>query len=244
MLVHHLRLVARAALSVTGPDLEVRMKPSLYAHPFSSYSQKVLIALYENDTPFTYRKIVPEDPDTMSELAQLWPLKKFPVLLDAGQPYVESSVIIERLGQRYPGTVELIPHDSQQALEVRMLDRVIDNYVMTPMQRIVADFLRAPEAHDPLGVAQARALLDAAYGWLNGVMAARNWLSSGGGFSLADCAAAPSLFYADWVHEIRADFPHVQAYRRRLLARPSVVRTVDEARPYRHLFPPGAPNRD
>ena len=219
------------------------MKPSLFAHPFASYCQKVLIALYENGTDFTYRKIGPEDPAAMSELTALWPLKKFPVLLDAGQTYVESSIIIEHLANRHPGAVQLIPKDLAGALEVRMLDRFFDNYVMTPMQRIVADFLRAASDRDPLGVREAHAMLDTAYGWLNGVMAKRNW-SSGGDFSLADCAAAPSLFYADWVHPIDAEFPHVRAYRARLLARPSVARTVEEGRPYRQFFPPGAPNRD
>jgi glutathione S-transferase len=219
------------------------MKPSLFAHPFASYCQKVLIALYENGTPFTYRKIGPEDPNAMSELAELWPLKKFPVFLDEGQTYVESSVIIERVALRYPGAVELIPKNAPDALEVRMLDRFFDNYVMTPMQRIVADFMRPTSDRDPLGVKEARALLDSAYGWLNDVMAKRNW-SSGGEFSLGDCAAAPALFYADWVHEIRADFTYARAYRQRLLARPSVARTVDEARPYRQFFPPGAPDRD
>jgi glutathione S-transferase len=219
------------------------MKPSLYAHPFSSYCQKVLIALYENDTPFIYRKIGPEDPDAISELAELWPLKKFPVLFDEEKTYVESSIIIEHLTLRYPGAVALIPKDARDALEVRMMDRFFDNYVMTPMQRIVADFIRASSDRDPLGVKGARALLDSAYGWLNGIMSNRQW-SSGGEFGLADCAAAPALFYADWVHEISDVFPFVQDYRRRLLARPSVARTVDEARPYRQLFPPGAPNRD
>jgi glutathione S-transferase len=219
------------------------MKPSLYAHPFASYCQKVLIALYENGTPFTYRKIGPEDPAAMSELAALWPLKKFPVLVDQGQTYVESSVIIEHLAIHHPGAVQLIPKDPQGALEIRMLDRFFDNYVMTPMQRIVADFIRVPSDRDPLGVKEARSLLDSAYDWLNGVMAARNW-ASGSDFSLADCAAAPALFYADWVHEVPDTFPHVRAYRRRLLARPSVARSVDEARPFRQFFPPGAPNRD
>ena len=219
------------------------MKPSLFAHPFASYCQKVLIALYENGTDFIYRKIGPEDPAAMSELTALWPLKKFPVLLDAGRTYVESSVIIEHLAARHPGTVQLIPADFAGALEVRMMDRFFDNYVMTPMQRIVADFLRAAIDRDPLGVQEARSGLDSAYGWLNGVMATRTWCG-GGDFSLADCAAAPSLFYADWVHEIRDEFPYVRAFRRRLLARPSIARTVDEARPYRQFFPPGAPNRD
>ena len=219
------------------------MKPSLYAHPFASYCQKVLIALYENGTPFTYRRIGPEDPTAMTELAALWPLKKFPVLVDEGQTYVESSVIIEYLAIRHPGVVQLIPKDPQGALQVSMLDRFFDNYVMTPMQRIVADFLRPASDRDPLGVKEARSLLDSAYGWLNGVMATRNW-AAGADFSLADCAAAPSLFYSDWVHEVRDEFPHVRAYRRRLLARPSVARAVDEGRPYRQFFPPGAPNRD
>jgi glutathione S-transferase len=219
------------------------MKPSLFAHPFSSYCQKVLIALYENGTAFIYRKFGPEDPDAMSELAALWPLKKFPVLLDEGQTYVESSVIIEHLAIRHPGTVQLIPDNPRDALEVRMMDRIFDNYVMTPMQRIVADFMRAASDRNPLGVMEARSTLDSAYSWLNGVLAKRNW-SSGGDFSLADCAAAPALFYSDWIHEIRDEFPHVRAYRQRLLARPSIARAVDEARPYRQFFPPGAPNRD
>lgn len=219
------------------------MKPSLYAHPFSSYCQKVLIALYENETPFTYRKLGPEDPTAMSELAQLWPLKKFPVLLDEGQTYVESSVIIEHLSLRYPGALQLLPKDPRDALEVRMMDRFFDNYVMTPMQKIVADFMRPGSDRDATGVKDARALLDSAYGWLNGVMARRNW-AGGSDFSLGDCAGAPSLFYADWVQEIGAEFSHVRAYRGRLLARASVARTVDEARPYRQFFPPGAPDRD
>lgn len=219
------------------------MKPSLFAHPFASYCQKVLIALYENGTDFTYRKFGPEDPTAMSELAELWPLKKFPVLLDEGHTYLESSVIIEHLAIRYPGAVQLIPKDPAGALEVRTMDRFFDNYVMTPMQRIVADLMRATSDRDPLGVVEARSTLDSAYSWLNGVMAKRTW-SGGGDFSLADCAAAPSLFYSDWVHEIRDEFPHVRIFRARLLARPSVARTVDEGRPYRQFFPPGAPDRD
>ncbi len=219
------------------------MQPSLYAHPFAAYCQKVLIALYENGTPFTYRKIGPEDPTAMSELAELWPLKKFPVFVDEGHTYIESSVIIEHLAIRHPGTVQLIPRDRENALEVRMMDRFFDNYVMTPMQRIVADFIRAQGDRDPLGVQEARTLLDTSYRWLNGVLATRHW-ACGDDFSLADCAAAPALFYSDWVREVGDEFAHVRAYRQRLLARPSIARAVDEGRPYRKLFPPGAPNRD
>jgi glutathione S-transferase len=219
------------------------MKPSLFAHPFASYCQKVLIALYENGTDFTYRKIGPEDPTAMSELESLWPLKKFPVLLDQGQTYVESSIIIEYLAIRHPGHTMLIPRDPEKALEVRMLDRFFDNYVMTPMQKIVADFLRAAGERDPVGVSEAHASLETAYAWLNGLMDKSTW-AAGEAFSLGDCAAAPSLFYADWVHEIGMQYPRVRDYRARLLAHPSVARTVEEARPFRHFFPPGAPNRD
>ena len=124
-----------------------------------------------------------------------------------------------------------------------MLDRIFDNYVMTPMQRIVFDFIRAPADRDPAGVADAHALLDRAYAWLDGALAGRTW-ATGDAFTLADCAAAPALFYADWVHPIDGKHARLRGYRARLLARPSVARCVDEARPYRKLFPPGAPDRD
>lgn len=214
----------------------------LYAHPFSSYCQKVLIALYENATPFTFRMLGPEDPVTGAEFAALWPIMRMPLLLDGRHRVVESSVIIEHLGIAHPGPVRLIP-DGPTALEVRFLDRVFDNYVMTPMQRIVADFMRADADRDPIGVAQAHELLATAYDWLDGHLAGRAW-AAGAAFGLADCAAAPSLFYADWVHPIPEELATLRAYRARLLARPSVARAVDEARPYRSFFPPGAPDRD
>ena len=129
------------------------------------------------------------------------------------------------------------------ALEVRSLDRFFDNYVSTPQQKIVFDRIRPEADRDPYGVAEARAMLEAAYGWLDGVMAKREW-AAGAQFSLADCGAAPFLFYADWTHEIDARFANVRAYRQRLLARPSFARAVDEARPYRPYFPLGAPDRD
>ncbi len=219
------------------------MKPSLFAHPFAAYCQKVLIALYENGTDFTYRKIGPDDPTAMSELESLWPLKKFPVLLDAGKTYIESSIIIEHLCIRHPGAVELVPRDPERALEVRMMDRFFDNYVMTPMQKIVADFIRASGERDATGVREAHTLLETAYGWLNGAIEMRTW-AAGESFTMSDCAAAPSLFFSDWVHEISSKHAKVREYRARLLARPSVARAVDEARPFRHFFPPGAPPRD
>ena len=215
----------------------------LYAHPFSSYCQKVLIALYENGTPFEIRMLAPGDERVAAEHAALWPLKRIPVLVDEGHTVVEASIIIEHLALHHPGPVRLIPEDPRAALDVRMMDRVFDNYVMTPMQKIVFDGLSAAEDRDRRGVGDARETLEIAYRWLDDVMTARDW-AAGGRFSLADCAAAPALFYADWVHPIGKTFPNVRAYRQRLLARPSFARAVDEARPYRSLFPPGAPDRD
>jgi glutathione S-transferase len=222
---------------------EAPVSLTLYAHPFSSYCQKVIVALYENATPFTYRQLGPEDPEAGAEWVGLWPLKKMPVLVDGETPVFESSVIIEHLDLFHPGPVRLVPADAKQALEVRMMDRVFDNYVMTPMQAIVFDHLRPADDRDPFGVARAREKLDDAYRWLDGALAGRHW-ASGDAFGLADCAAAPSLFYADWVHEIDATFGNLRAYRARLLARPSFARAVAEARPFRKLFPPGAPDRD
>jgi glutathione S-transferase len=217
------------------------MALKLYAHPFSSYCQKALIALYENDTPFEFRML--GDEEAAAELAALWPLKRFPVLIDNGRTIVEASIIIEYLGLHHPGPVVLIPDDPRAALDVRMLDRFFDNYVMTPQQRIIFDSLRPANARDPLGVAEARAMLDTAYSSLDTRMSGREW-AAGDAFSLADCAAAPALFYADWTHPISAAHANVHAYRRRLLDRPSFARAVDEARPYRPLFPLGAPDRD
>lgn len=215
----------------------------LYAHPFSSYCQKVLIALYENDTPFEFRMLAPGDERAAAEHAALWPLKRFPVLVDEGRTVVEASIIIEHLGLHHPGPVRLIPEDARARLDVRMMDRFFDNYIMTPMQKIVIDSIRAAEHRDRQGVAEARATLDTAYGWLDDAMSAREW-AAGNTFSLADCAGAPALFYADWAHPIDRAFSNVHAFRQRLLARPSFARAVDEARPYRPLFPLGAPDRD
>jgi glutathione S-transferase len=170
-------------------------------------------------------------------------LKRFPVLVDGGRTVLESSVIIEHLSLGYPGPVQLLPADAKAALAVRMMDRFFDNYVMTPTQKIVFDHIREPESRDPQGVADARAMLDSAYQWLDGRLGESEW-ACGDAFSLADCAAAPALFYGDWVHEIDGAFSNTRAYRARLLARPSFARAVDEARPYRHFFPPGAPDRD
>jgi glutathione S-transferase len=212
----------------------------LYAHPFSSYSQKVLIALYENATPFEYRNL--EDPSANAELASLWPLKRFPILVDQGRTILEASTVIEYLQIHYPGPVCMIP-EGDTGVEVRMLDRIFDNYVMTPMQKIVLNQLRPEPDRDPYGVTEARGFLDRIYAWLDERLAGRNW-ATGETFTLADCAAAPSLFYADWAHEIPPAHANLRAYRARLLACSSVARAVDDARPYRKYFPLGAPDRD
>lgn len=219
------------------------MALSLYAHPFSSYCQKVLIPLYENGTPFAFRMLAPGDERMAAELAALWPLRKMPVLVDGDRVVVESSIIIEHLELHHPGPVRLIPEDPRAALPVRMLDRFFDQYLMTPMQKIVGDALRAADRRDPQGVADARATLDTAYRWLDGELRGRTW-AAGGAFSLADCSAAPALFYADWAHPIADALGTVRTYRSRLLERPSVRRAVDEARPFRPFFPLGAPDRD
>jgi glutathione S-transferase len=215
----------------------------LYAHPFSSYCQKVLIPLYENATPFELCLLAPDHPQTMAEHAAVWPLKKMPVVVDGARTVIEASVIVEYLDLYHPGRITFVPADAREALEVRTMDRFFDNYVMTPMQKIVLDTIRAPDQRDPAGVADAHAMLETSYRWLNDTMKGREWAASGA-FSLADCAAAPSLFYADWVHPIDTSLSELRAYRRRLLARPSFARAVDEARPYRVNFPPGAPDRD
>ena len=215
--------------------------PRLYAHPFSSYSQKALVALYENGTPFEYRSL--EQPEANEELAALWPMRRFPVLVDQGRTILEASCIVEYLDLHHPGPVRLIPADAKAALEVRMLDRVFDNYVATPQQKVVFDRLRPEASRDGYGVAEARTMLETAYAWLDRHMAGREW-AAGDDFSLADCAAAPFLFYADWTHRIDPAFANVHAYRARLLARPSFARAVDEGRPFRGYFPLGAPDRD
>ena len=216
-------------------------RPRLYAHPFSSYSQKALVALYENQTGFDYRNL--EDAQANAELAALWPMRRFPVLVDGDRTVIEATSVIEYLDLHYPGPVKLIPEDRDSALEVRMLDRFFDNYVSTPQQKLVFDSMRSEADHDPYGVKQARTMLETAYAWLDRRMATREW-AVGATFTLADCAAAPFLFYADWTHAIDARFANVRAYRERLLARPSFKRAVDEARPYRAYFPLGAPDRD
>jgi glutathione S-transferase len=215
------------------------MTLKLYAHPLSSYCHKALIALYENDIPFEFVMLDGSEP-AASDFAALWPMKRFPLLTDGARIVPESTMIVDYLGAHYPGPVRLIPDDADAAIEVRTMDRFFDNYVMNSQGRVVFDCFRPEDKHDPYGVAQAKAVLDTAYAWLDGWMAGREW-AAGGAFSLADCAAAPALLYADWTHAIPREYANIWAYRSRLLARPSYARVLEEMRPYRHMFPLGAP---
>jgi glutathione S-transferase len=218
------------------------MTLTLYDHPFSSYTQKVLIALYENGTPFAFHSVWPESEHT-AEWLRRWPLAKFPVLSDGERTVAETSIIIEYLQLKHPGPVRLIPDDPVVALDVRFLDRIFDLHVMDAAQHAVDGALTGDPAKRVDGQALAEKKLDRSYAWLEETLADRNW-AAGADFTLADCAAAPALFYADWVHPIAEAYPVLRAYRSRLLARPSFARAVDEARPFRPLFPLGAPDRD
>ena len=217
------------------------MTIELFAHPFSSYCQKAIAALYENDTPCTLRMLEPGS-DSEAELAAIWPIGKFPVLRESARVVPEATTIVEYLDVHHRGPVRFVPDDPDAAIEARMLDRFFDNYVATPQQRIVFDLIRPEAARDPQGVAEARALLDKAYAWLDERMAGREWAA--GDFGLADLSAAPQLFYADWSHPMDGRYPNVAAYRERLMKRPSFARAIDEARAYRKFFPGGAPYRD
>jgi glutathione S-transferase len=215
------------------------MTLKLFSHPFSSYCQKALIAFYENAVPHE-PQMLETGSAASAELSRLWPLQRFPVLEDHGRVVPEATIIIEYLAVHYPGPIPLVPSDPGAAIDVRLMDRFFDNYVMTPQGSIVFDFIRPQGMQDAYGVAQSRALLDKAYRWLDERMAARTW-AAGESFSMADCAAAPALLYADWTHPIPPALANLRAYRTRLLERPSYARALDEARPYRHLFPLGAP---
>jgi glutathione S-transferase len=214
------------------------MSLSLYCHPLASFCWKVLIALYENDTPF--EKIIVDlgDPASRAAFARVWPLAKFPVLKDAARDVIvpESSIIIEYLAQHYPGKATLLSPDADVARRTRLCDRFYDLYVHEPMQEIVVDRLRPPGKSDPYGVEQARTTLATAYSMIDSDMADKEW-AMGDAFTMADCAATPSLYYANLQHPLGAGHANARAYLARLLARASVVRVLQEAQPYMHMVP-------
>lgn len=213
------------------------MALALYYHPLASFCHKVLIALYENATPFVPRIVDLADQNASAGFLNLWPVGKIPVLHDEGPNRIipETTIIIEYLDRHYRGRQAFFPQDDAQNLDARLWDRFFDFYVQLPMQKIVADRLRAPGDGDRAGVADAKASLATAYRMIEERMADRTW-AAGESFSVADCAAAPALFYAGML----VPFPvngHLAAYFERLLARPSFSRVIAEARPYFELFP-------
>ncbi|MEH6417065.1 glutathione S-transferase family protein [Pseudomonas sp. CGJS7] len=214
------------------------MSLHLYSHPLASFCHKVLIALYEQGTPFQAHLVDLGNPDAKADFLDLWPVGKMPVLRDQarGRTVPETTVIVEYLHQHYPGPRALLPADQDACLQVRLWDRFFDLYVHTPMQKIVADHLRAPGEKDPRGVADARATLATAYAMIERQAGERGWIC-GEDFTLADCAAAPALFYAAIVAPLPPEHSRLTAYYDRLMDRPSVHRTQVEARPYFHMYP-------
>jgi glutathione S-transferase len=214
------------------------MALTLLFHPLSSFCWKALIALYENGTEFQPQIIDLGDAASQAQLADLWPLTKFPVLRDhkRDRTVPETSIIIEYLQTHYPGPVRLLPEDAELCLEARLWDRFFDLYVSVPVQKIVGDRLRPEANRDPHGIADARKTLNKAYDMIERQVAKGAW-AVGSDFTMADCAAAPALFYASILQPFDARHPALAAYFERLLQRPSVVRVLAEARPYFSMFP-------
>ncbi len=218
------------------------MTLQLFAHPFSSYCWKVQIPLTADETEYTYRNVDPSEPGVMDELKSLWPIGKFPVLVDGDEVVVETTCIIEYLQAKHPGPNIWIP-ERDEGRRVRFLDRFFDLHIQGNMQPSVNHALRPEGCGDAFGAEQGLKALRVAYDWLEANLPDSEW-AAGDTFTLADCAAAPALFYADWVDEIGDSRPRLKAYRARLLAHPAVQKSVEGARPYRPYFPLGAPDRD
>lgn len=214
------------------------MALTLYFHPLSSFCQKVLIALYENETPFTGQVVDLGDSRARAAFLELWPTGKIPLLRDErnDRTVPETTIIIEYLDQHYPGARPLLPQDRAGRLEARLWDRLFDLYVAVPMQKVVGDHLRADGEHDPRGVTDAISTLRMAYGLIERGIADRSW-AAGEAFSIADCAAAPALFFASIVDPFPQSHPRLAAYFERLVRRPAIRRTLAEARPFFKLFP-------
>jgi glutathione S-transferase len=210
----------------------------LYYHPLSSFCQKVLIALYENGTPFTPQLVDFADGASREAFLKIWPVGKFPVLADEARDWLipESSIIIEYLDRHYPGKTRFVPEDGDLAGQTRMRDRFFDLYVAQPMQKIVTDRLRPQGGHDAIGVEQAKAQLKTALDMIDGEIGSKTW-AMGDAFGMADCAAAPALSYADRVMPFADSHKNAAAYLARLKQRPSFARALSEAEPYLKLFP-------
>jgi len=212
------------------------MALALYFHPLSSYCQKVLMALYENATPFEPVPIDLGDPVSRARLTAHWPIGKFPVLVDGDWVVPESSIIIEYLDQKYPGPVRFIPADPDVARQMRLRDRFFDCYIDDQLGRIAGLRLRPEGQKDPRGITEAQTRIETALDLVDKDMATKAW-AMGETFTMADCAAAPALFYANMVIPFGQTHPHAMAYLKRLMARPSYARALREAEPYLHLVP-------
>jgi glutathione S-transferase len=214
------------------------MSLKLYFHPLSSFCWKALVALYENETPFTPVSVDLSNETERAALLKLWPIGKFPVLRDDANDRTipESSIIIEYLDHQYPGHTRFIPADAKQALQTRLRDRFYDLYVHLSVQKIVGDRLRPQGSKDPHGVEEAKARIQSCYGMIDKEVAAKTW-AMGDAFTIADCAASPALFYASKVVPFGNAHSHLVAYFERLKARPSFARVIREAEPYFQMFP-------
>jgi glutathione S-transferase len=214
------------------------MSLTLYYHPLSSFCMKVLVALYENDTPFTPHFVDLRNPTDREPFLKIWPVGKFPVLRDetCNRIIPETSVIIAHLDLHYPGRTHFIPDDAGKASQMHVYDRVFDNYVNLNMQRVVFDRLRPKDQRDPYGVNQAMAHLRTTLDVIERDIAGRTWMM-GDDFTMADCAAAPALFYADRITPLKNSHPQVAGYLGRLIRRPSFLRVLKEAKPYIEMFP-------
>jgi glutathione S-transferase len=207
---------------------------TFYGHPISSFTWKALIALYENDTPFDFITV---DQTTFADFIAKWPMGKFPVLVDSDRKTMttETSVIIEYLDTYYPGRTRFIPKDIDAALEVRRWDRVFD-HVNTTMAKVVLDNIRAEGQHDPIGVEEAKRAVHAAYTVIEAQLGDGEFIV-GDSFTMADCAAAPALWYGVRNVPLDGKYPRVAAYRERLNARPSFARCLKGCEPLFHLYP-------
>lgn len=214
------------------------MALTLYYHPLASFCWKPLIALYENEIPFTPHIVDLGDAKAREDFCKLWPLGQFPVLQEESRQQLipQSTFIIEYLELFHPGKIRLIPEEAEAALEARRWNEFYDTYVHVQMQKIVTDFLRPAGQNDSYGVTEARRTLKSAYGILEARMGGKTW-SVGANFTLADCSAAPALYYGDKVSPLSPEYPRLSAYLERLKARPSFARVLKEAEPYFHMFP-------
>ncbi|MEO3385476.1 glutathione S-transferase family protein [Mesorhizobium sp. CAU 1741] len=208
----------------------------IYGHPFASFYWKVLIALYEREVPFEFLMVDPEHPENSDAIKLLSPTGQFPVLVDGDRTVIESAAIIEYLDLHHGDAPPMVPADPRFAIQARQMDSIFDDYVQGPMQRMVFNVLRDEDRRDPHVADEATAALDKAYVWLERWFKGRGWAANDT-FGIADCSAAPALFYAHWAYPIAPNYEALHAYRARLLERPSIARVVDEARPWRAYFP-------